>query len=303
MQPFMSHPTTIVPTMEAPPHAALLQIDAAEFRANFNRRPFLIGHHLCDHPLFTLPSLLELAQRLPDKNIEYNAGNLPMSLDSQQTPRTGLSIAETIRRIEECQSWMVLKYVESDPLYRDLLHQCLSAVRPHSEPLVPGMSQAQAFIFITSPNSVTPYHMDPEHNFLLQIRGSKSIQQFDGSDRSIVSELELERSYEGAPRNLVFKEEYLAKSWSFDLQSGFGLHFPVTYPHWVKNGPSVSISFSITFRTPDLERRAMIYNVNSLLRRHGLNPTPVGQSPWKDALKFQAHRTWRRARRLFSGRV
>ena len=31
----------------------------------------------------------------------------------------------------------------------------------------------EAFIFISSPNTVTPYHMDPEYNFLLQIRGTK----------------------------------------------------------------------------------------------------------------------------------
>ncbi len=40
-----------------------------------------------------------------------------------------------------------------------------------------------------------------------------------------------------------------AKSWTFDLQPGSGLHFPVTYPHWVKNADEVSISFSIAFRT------------------------------------------------------
>lgn len=277
---------------------SLLEIDAAEFAANFSRRPFLIGHHLCTHPFFTLPNLLELAQRLPAKNIEYNAGNLPMSLEAHQTPHTGLSMEETIRRIEECQSWMVLKYVETDPAYRDLLHQCLAEVKPYSEPIAPGMMQAQAFIFITSPNAVTPYHMDPEHNFLLQVRGSKSIKQFDGSDRSVVSELELERFYDGAHRNLTYQEKYLQKSWSFDLPAEAGLHFPVNFPHWVKNGPGVSISFSITFSTPDLERRAMVYNVNSLLRRRGLNPTPVGQAPWKDSLKFQAHRIWRRTRRL-----
>jgi hypothetical protein len=279
-------------------HQSLLEIDPQEFRANFNRRPFLIGHHLCEHPLFTLPSLLALAKRLPARDIEFNAADIPISLEPHLTPHTGLSVEETIRRIEECRSWMVLKYVENDAEYRELLYRCLAEIKPHSEPIAPGMMQIEGFIFITSPNSVTPYHLDAEHNFLLQIRGGKSITQFDGSDRSIVSEIELERCYDGEHRNLVCKEEYLAKSWAFDLQSGFGLHFPATFPHWVRSGPSVSISFSVTFRTPDLERRAMIYNVNSFLRRRGLSPTPVGESPWKDALKIQGHRIWRRARRL-----
>src|SRR5207247_1374578 len=136
------------------------------FRVFFNRQPFLIGHHLVDHPLFALPRLIELSRALPDKDVEYNAGEVPISIDPKVTPRTGLGIEETIRRIEERKSWMVLKYVEQDPAYRDLLLECLEEVKAHSEPLHPGMGQPQAFVFISSAGSVTPYHMDPEHNFL-----------------------------------------------------------------------------------------------------------------------------------------
>ena len=288
--------TECVSKISAGGTSALLDINPAEFAANFNRRPFLIGHRLCEHPLFALPSLMDLAKRLPANNIEYNAGNIPVSLDPGLTPLNGLSIDETIRRIEECKSWMVLKYVENDPAYRELLHQCLDEVKPYSEPIAPGMTLAQGFIFITSPNSVTPYHMDPEHNFLLQIRGGKTVKQFE---RSVVSEEEFERFYDGAHRNLTYKEEYLQKSWTFDLQPGAGLHFPHTFPHWVQNGPNVSISFSITFRTPDLERLALVYNVNSYLRRRGWSPTPVGQSPRMDTLKYQTARVCRRIGRVF----
>ncbi|MCI0637551.1 MAG: hypothetical protein L0Y72_10965 [Gemmataceae bacterium] len=276
----------------------LLDIDAAEFKENFDRRPFLIRHHLCEHPLFVLPRVLELARTLPEHNVEYNAGNLEISQDPRQTPRNGLSIEETVRRIKECKSWMVLKYVETDPDYRDLLLGCLAEVGVHSEPIRPGMQQPQGFIFLTSPGSVTPYHMDPEHNFLLQIRGSKRITQFDGRDRSVVGEEDLERAYAGAERNMPFKEEFLAKSWTFDLTPGMGLHFPVWFPHFVQNGPEVSISFSITFRTPDLERRGLVHNVNAYLRGRGWNPSPVGRHPWGDAFKYYACRFWRKTKKL-----
>src|SRR4051812_8518179 len=99
--------------------ASLLETDAIEFRDCFDRRPFLIRHHLTDHPLFALPRLLELARSLPEANVEYNAGQLPVNCDPKLTPRNGLSIEETVRRISECKSWMVLKYVETDPEYRE----------------------------------------------------------------------------------------------------------------------------------------------------------------------------------------
>jgi hypothetical protein len=287
----------------APARTSLLQIDAAAFRDGFDRRPFLIGHRLAGHPLFELPRLLELAGALPEKHVEYNAGNLAVNVDPTQTPRNGLSVAETIRRIADCKSWLVLKYVEQDPDYRNLLHRCLDEVKAHSEALHPGMQQAEGFIFITSPGSVTPYHMDPEHNFLLQVRGSKRVHLFDPRDPAILSQEELEAFYSGGHRNMVFKEENRARAWVFELESGQGLHFPVTAPHWVQNGPEVSVSFSITFRTPDLERRSIVHRVNAFLRRRGLRPTLPGRSAWKDAVKCFAYRVVRRAKRLVGMRT
>ncbi|MFO0967125.1 MAG: cupin-like domain-containing protein [Gemmataceae bacterium] len=248
-------------------------------------------------------ALLELARSLPPENVEYNAGRLPITCDPKLTPRTGLSIEETVRRIAECKSWMVLKYVEHDPDYRALLGRCLDEVKVHSESLRPGMELPQAFIFLTSPGSITPYHMDPEHNFLLQIRGTKKIHLFDPRDPSILSQEELERFYRGAHRNMVFRDENRTKAWVYDLEPGFGLHFPVTAPHWVENGSEVSISFSITFRTPDLERRSILHSVNGYLRERGFRPAPVGRHPWRDRVKCGLFRAVRKVRRLFGRAV
>jgi hypothetical protein len=277
-------------------HRSLLDIDPAEFRNGFGKRPFLIGHRLGEHPLFELDRLLELARTLPEKHIEYNAGTLPVNQDQALTPRNGLSAADTIRRIRDCKSWLALKWVEHDPEYRMLLEACLDEIRPHSEPLAPGMRQPQAFIFITSPGSVTPYHMDPEHNFLLQIRGSKIVRQFDGLDPTIVTPQELERFYGSRVRNMTLKDENRDRCWTYDLQPGQGLHFPVTFPHWVQNGDEVSVSFSITFRTPDLDRRRMIYTFNHHLRNWGLTPRPPGVSSACDTMKHQFIRAWSKLR-------
>jgi Cupin superfamily protein. len=282
--------------------SGLLKLNPIEFENNFSRTPFLIGHNLCQHPLFEMDRILELARTLPESCIEYNAGNIPISIEHSQTPRNGLSAEETIRRIQECKSWLVLKYVEKDPEYAALLNQCLEEVRPYSEPIAPGMTQPQAFLFVTSPGSVTPYHIDPEHNFLLQIRGSKEVRMLDGRDKSIVSEIDLENFYSDRGRNLKLTKEAEATGWRFDLQPGQGLHFPVTYPHWVKNGDAVSVSFSITFRTPDLDRRRALYQANAGLREKGWNPWPVGKSYLRDEVIYNAFRLKRKLFGLKGGK-
>lgn len=284
-------------TQEAPTTTTknMLELDPKTFETDFNRHAFTVRHNLADHPLFALPRLIELSQTLPEKNVEYNAGDVSISQDPTKTPRNGLSIEETLRRIEEQRSWLVLKNVEADPAYKALLDACLDEVKPLTEPIAPGMCKREAFIFVSSAGSTTPYHIDPEYNFLLQIRGTKFMTVFDREDRSILSEQELENYLSGAHRNLVFKDEYQAKGTVFELPPGVGLHVPVTAPHWVKNGDEVSISLSITFQTPENDRRRTVYRFNAELRKKGLRPVPYGRSKARDALKFNAYRVARRA--------
>lgn len=277
---------------------SLVEVNAELFRANFNRKPFLIGHHLADHPLFALPRLVELAQSLPADRVEYNAGDLPVTQDPNSTPRNGLPIDETIRRIEECRSWMVLKNVELNVAYRDLLDQCLDVIREHSEGEWPGMHRREGFIFISSPGSVTPFHIDPENNFLLQIRGQKQVQLFDANDRDVLPEKDIEAFFAGAHRNLTYKEEYRDRGAMFDLVPGQGLHFPVIAPHWVKNGSEVSISFSITFRTSASEARDALYRLNHAIRKWGVTPVAVGRCPVRDRLKMRGLAVARSVKRL-----
>ena len=285
----------------SPRPGSLLETDADTFRASFNRRPFTIQHHLADHPLFSLEKLVTLAKGLPSEHVKYNSGDLAVTEGLYEGPQTGLTIEETVYQIEQCNSWMVIKWIEKDPEYGELLNQCLDEIQCFSEPLDPGMCKREGFIFISSPGAITPFHMDPEYNFLLQIRGRKTVHLFDGSDRSILSEEDLEAFSTREHFHLTFRDEFEEKSLVFDLTPGLGLHFPVTAPHWVKNGDQVSVSLSITFRTSASERRSIVYDFNSRLRRLGLRPSPFGRSYLRDSVKFQTYRVLRRAGSLIIG--
>src|SRR5205085_8567277 len=200
----------------------------------------------------------------------------------RRTPRNGLSVEETIRRIETCRSWMVLKHVEQDPEYKALLDACLAEIGRHSEPLDRGMCEREGHVFVSSPRSVTPFHLDHEYNFLLQVRGTKTIHQFDRTDRQVLKEEDLERFHDGAHRNLPWRDEMEARGSAHLLGPGDGLHFPVHAPHWVENGDAVSVSFSITWKTPAVLRTGALYRINARLRRRGFHPSAPGAHPARD---------------------
>lgn len=263
-----------------------LAIDPDVFRERFGRHAFMLGHRIGQAPLFGIEELVALAQRLPPESVEFNGADVPRTLDPADTPRTSLDVAQTLRSIEVSGSWVCLKNVERHPPFRALLHECLAEVRRHSEAIEPGLHDPEAFVFVSSPGAVTPFHLDPEQNFLLQIRGRKTLHVFDAADRAVVSEEALDRFFGGAHRNLAFRDEFEGLGRLYTLGPGVGLHIPVAAPHWVQNGPEVSVSFSLTFQTRRTARLAHAHRVNARLRGLGMRPRPVGVSAASDELKY-----------------
>ena len=270
--------------------ARYLEVDPEVVRQRFDREPFLVAHSLQQHPLLQLPRLIELARTLPEDSVEYNSGKLELNQPAALTPRNGLSIEQTLYEIETCGSWMVLKNVEQDEKYRELLDTCLDEIQPLIEAVAPGMCRRRSFIFVSSPGATTPYHVDYEYNFLLHVRGDKTITVWNGEDRSVMSEVERERMVTGGHRNLPYKDEFAAKGKPFNLRPGMGVHVPMSSPHHVKVGDHVSISLSITFLSKPGERIRALHEANAYLRKHGITPAEVGASKSRDAVKFLTYR-------------
>lgn len=277
--------------------------DVPRFDAIYPETPGTITHSLAGHPMFTLEALVDLAGRMRAENVEYNCGNLPLGIDIEAIPANGLSITDTIRGIEENGSWMVLKFVEQDPVYRALLAETLADLDPSIRRQTGPMLKQEAFIFISSPNSITPLHFDPEHNILLQLRGTKTMTVFPANDEQIAPPVAHERLHSGeGHRNLVWHDDYAPRGTRFDLAPGDGMHVPVMAPHWVQNGPDVSISFSVTWRSAFSFAEAEARGMNALLRRAGLEPASPKRYPARNLAKSVGFRAIRRARHILGAR-
>lgn len=261
------------------------------FSRAYPDRPVKLSHHLARDDFFSLERLLDIATRLPAELVEYNRGDLPVGQRPDQTPGNGLGIAETIRSIEENGSWMVLKNVERDPACASRLEECLSDLAALIAPASGAMFRKEAFIFISSPNSVTPFHMDPEHNILMQIRGSKQMRVYP---REGILTPQIHEAYhsKNGHRNLPYEASFDEGSIPFDLAPGDAVHVPVKAPHWVRNGPEVSISFSITWRSRLSVAEADLHRMNAWLRRHGMGIVTGTNAP---AMRVSAFRALSRA--------
>ena len=265
----------------------------ATFASHYPEVPHQLAHRLGAHPLLELAALADLAEALPPASIEYNFADLPIGIDGKPDP-TGIPIGETIRRIEDTGSWAALKNIEQVPAYRDLLHGLLAELRPTIEPRTGAMQKLQGFVFITSPLGVTPYHFDPEHNILLQVRGRKVMTQFPAGEPRFAPDEIHETYHVGGGRELTWRDDLLPGGTEFPLAPGEALYVPVMAPHFVRNGPAPSVSLSLTWRSDWSFAEADARAFNGVLRRWGLTPRRPGRWPATNRGKALAWRAYAR---------
>lgn len=265
----------------------------AMFAASYPELPHKLKHTLDSHPLMTLDRLANLAEALPETSVEYNLADLPIVV-SGKPDRPSMPIGDTIRRIGESGSWAVLKNIEQHPAYAALMHELLDGIVPEVEEKTGPMLSRSGFIFVTSPGGVTPCHMDPEHNILLQVRGSKVMTQFPVNDTRFVADELHEMYHSGGPREVPWREALATGGTEFALKGGEGLYVPVMAPHFVRNGPEPSVSLSITWRSEWSYEEADARAMNGLLRRFGIKPERPMRWPERNRSKALAWRALRK---------
>ena len=286
--------TALSPSLAPQADSVFPEESQRAFACAYPETPHVLRHRLQQDTRLSLDALAELGEQLGADSVEYNRGNLPIGVDGKPGDN-GRSIGDTIRHIATSDSWAVLKNIEAVPAYRALLLGLLEELRPTIEATTGEMLTPQGFLFISSPNAVTPYHFDPEHNILLQLKGTKVMTQFPAGDATFAPD-EVHESYHlGGPRELPWKDELLARGTPFALDPGEAVYVPVMAPHFVRNGPESSISLSITWRSEWSYAEAGARCFNGLVRKLGIRPRAPGRWPARNQAKSLAFRAWRKA--------
>ena len=252
-----------------------------------------IEHEFSDHPLLSAQALRELAKRLDSaktgkvKFIDPNAEAGSDFILGTQPPQ-GRSIDDIFDNLHEPGSWIAIYEVRSDPEYGPLIDEVIAA----GAQLIGQESQtifdSDAYIFISAPPSLTPFHIDRENNFFLQIQGQKQFSAWDPNDRNTVDELAVEGwIVRGSLADVNWREHHAPRAVVHDdLLPGQGVFMPSTSAHMSRTLPRhdntnrkaalVSISIGVVYYTALTKRYALIYALNSFLRKLGWAPRPPG---------------------------
>jgi hypothetical protein len=254
--------------------------------------------HLDDR--LTLASVADLADRLPRRSVIADTAAQPLLGSQGGPPRGALERpGDVIRDLHNANAWLTLANVEDDSGMAELMNTQL-------DQLESGMSAKRgkrvkmrkrvAFVFVSSPNSVTPVHFDIEHSLLMQLSGCKTLSigrwESDAARRH-----EFNRYWDGSHGRIETLQPEVA---TYTMTPGRAVYIPPGTPHWVHNGPDVSLSVTLTYFTAATVRENRVEDFNAHLRRRHLNPRNPGHSAAVDIAKSCAMGAWAMGRRLRS---
>ncbi|WP_233842621.1 cupin-like domain-containing protein [Dyella sp. 2HG41-7] len=250
-----------------------------------------VRHRLSDHPLLQPDQLVALGKRFQGSTrlftFNNEAGADANFDDVGRLYPNRKSAADTVQGINDAKAWMLLRHVQDDPTYRSLVDMAMSPIQPLIERKDPGMHYRAGWIFVASPHTTTPFHIDRNHGILLQIRGTKKVYVWDAEDIEVCSEHARDVFHARHDLSLVkWNEAFRERAHVFTVGPGMGVYMPITSPHMVETGDEPSITISFTYSTAATRRNAMRHVVNDLLYRKGIRPTPVGKHQLVDTLTY-----------------
>lgn len=255
-----------------------------------------LRHTFHEHPLMQLPALEKLAHELSaTRQCRFLAPGTTQDSRFAHGPAhpEGREISEVFRRIDEPGTWLALYNIETHPTYRGFLAEVIDCMRPIVEREQGKIFKETGFIFISAPPSLTPFHIDRENNFWLQIRGRKHLNVWDNTDRATVPARAVDAFIVmGTPARAELTPELVGRSHAYDVGPGDGVFFPSTSPHmtrtedsWVRPGDGVSVSIGVNFYTERTRRSAYAHAANLLMRQVGLGARHPGESRALDTMK------------------
>lgn len=269
-----------------------------------DQTPFSFRHNLVDHPSLRIEKLAETIPELEKRFVFHSARKMSKGEDFEQAlteNREVESIESAIANIRQSDAYIMVREPERHAAFSGIHRQLTAEIEHQVSQRGWGRSliEPRAYLFISSPDSITPFHYDRASNFLLQIRGAKEVTVFPPWHEKVITshEYESHMAYQEASVKWKPESEHLGRK--FTCSAGDALHIPFVAGHHVRNGSGdLSITLSIFFnhRRSWAQLKALRWNnkLRSRLSRLGLKPVSVGRNTALDHLKSLAYRAHQR---------
>jgi len=255
-----------------------------------------LAHNFADHPGLTTEALRGVANRLQAKDRHHvkfinPSTRVDSELHHDLESADGRSVDQVFDSLSTPGTYIAIYEAQADPEFRKVVDDVIRAGRRLLSGDDAQIFDTDAYVFISCAPTVTPFHIDRENNFFLQVQGTKHMSVWQPDDRETVSE----EAVEGWIVHQTLKDVKFNRSRlphaavDGDLRAGEGVFMPPTSAHMAQTeapGGEVSVSVGFVFYSKASKRRANIHAWNAIQRRLGINPSPLGAGSLGDSVKY-----------------
>ena len=174
----------------------------AQAVSDFDERLFKFKHSLLTRPELQFDSIREVVLSLPADRVFFSRADLKIDANFDRAHKdhaTGLSLESTLADMATTNSYVMVRQPDSHPRLKPVLELLMEELRGfvhevHGRQGSPDslFHDPMLYLFISSPHSVTPFHVDRYSTLLFQLQGEKDVMIWDRHDRETVTAEELE---------------------------------------------------------------------------------------------------------------
>lgn len=252
---------------------------------------FEFAHNLSNHPSFEFSNIKKLITEIPRYKVVVSSdkANLQTDFESILNHNKGeIDLDYIFSHLKDSQSYIALSGFEGHELFKkiheDIVHDIkLLLKKSNRDETVTGTT---FWMFIASPEMVTPFHFDRFSNFIMQIKGEKTLAVFPHFREDIINQKECEKYSDGQKVSSLWRDEVDVHAKKYNFKANQAVHIPYTSGHYVKNGASdISITLSIFFHTKQTLIWSRAHRFNNRIRKLGLNPSSIKVHSFKNKFK------------------
>jgi len=241
--------------------------------------PKAFAHPVADLGLATGAALAALLDRYPADFYDINAYSY--DADDQVRLATGsrgrADGATLLAAIKAGRLWVNLRDVQDH--HPDLWGPTAEAFAGLTDALGLRPIKTTGQLILSSPQTRVPFHFDAAGVVLFHLRGRKRIYVYPPDDAHLPQTGMEQTIMRTTTEELPYSRAMDADAWTYDLEPGQALTWPLYAPHRVDNLGEFNVSLSLDFQTWETRLTRGAHFANGVLRRWGLTPAPMDRTP------------------------
>lgn len=238
--------------------------------------------------------LVELLERLPDERIELMPGAPDPGADMPPQPLPATR-AELMERMD--RGTYVLRagdMVPSFPPARDWIERWRVFLAQLFDVGTAARTDLRVDLYLSAPGAHSKFHADPSHNFAHQVVGERTLRTFRPDDERLIDARNRALIFLQRGSYPAYRPELADSARTHAMRPGLASYLPPLGGHWVSNGDALSVSYTVSVRTPQVMREKHCHALNARLERLGLQGAEFGRHPLRDSVKARLEACLRR---------